>query len=147
MIQSKNKSIKYIGEFLAFDRKRILFEVFLESQFKYCPLIWMFYSRRTTKRITKLHERAFRLVYDDYETSISDLLAIDSSFTVHHTITQTLLLEVYKIKHKLSENCLKGLFSTVNANYNLHSQSDFKVPGINTIFYDANLIRHFGSVI
>ena len=27
---------------LIFDRKRILFKVFFESQFKYCPLIWMF---------------------------------------------------------------------------------------------------------
>ena len=29
---------------LAFDRKRILFKVFLESQFNHCPLSWMFVS-------------------------------------------------------------------------------------------------------
>ena len=38
-------------------------------------------------------------------------------------------------------------FIAVNGNYNLCSQSDFGVPGINTVFYGANSIRYFGSVI
>ena len=52
-----------------------------------------------------------------------------------------------QMKHNLSESCLKDLFSAVNDNYNLRSQSDFRVPGINTVFYGANSIRYFGSVI
>ena len=59
----------------------------------------------------------------------------------------TLLLEMNKIKHNLSESCLKDPFSVVNGNYNLRSQSDFRVPGINTVFYGANSISYFGSVI
>ena len=35
-------------------------------------------------------------MYEDYETSFSDLLAKDSSFTVHQTDFQTLFLEMYK---------------------------------------------------
>ena len=31
-----------------FDKLRILFEAFFESQFKYCLLTWMFYSRTTS---------------------------------------------------------------------------------------------------
>ena len=54
---------------------------------------------------------------------------------------------MYKIKHSLSESCLKYLFSVVNGNYNLRSQSDFGFPGINTVIYGFNSIRHFGSVI
>ena len=42
---------------------------------------------------------------------------------------------------------MKDLFSAVNGNYNLRSQSDFRFPGINTVFYGANSIRYFGSVI
>ena len=58
----------------------------------------------------------------------------------HHTNIQTLLLEMYKIKHNLSESCLKDLLSTVNGNYYLPSQFDIGVPV-------ANSIRYFGSVI
>ena len=77
-----------------FDRERIISKAFFESQFKYCPLIWMFCIIRANNRINKLHEQALRLVYDDYETSFSDLLAINGSFTAHHTNVQTLLFEM-----------------------------------------------------
>ena len=48
----------------------------------------------------------------DYETSFTDLLAKDDSFTGHHTNafarnTQTLLLEIYKIKQVIL-NLLEG---------------------------------------
>ena len=57
------------------------------------------------------------------------------------------LLEMYKIKSNLSESCLTNLFSVANGNYNLPSQSDFRVPGTNTDFYGTNSIGNFGSVI
>ena len=85
-----------------------------------------------------MNKQAARHVYDDYKTSFLDLLAIDGSFTVHHTNIQTLLLEMCKMKHNLSESCLKDLFSTVNGNCNFCSQSDFGVPGVNTVFYGAS---------
>ena len=121
------------------DRKRILFKTFFESQFKCCPL--------SNNRINKLHERALRLIYNDYETSFSNSLTVDGPFTVLHTNIQTLLLKIYKTKHNLSESCLKNLFGVVNGNYDLHSPTDFGVPGINTAFYGANSIRYFGSMI
>ena len=58
-------------------------------------------------------------------------------------IMQTLLLEIYEIKHNLCEDP----FSAVNGNYNIRFQSDFRVPGINTVFYGVNSIRYFGSGI
>ena len=108
--------------------------------FKCCPLVWMFCSKRGNNRINKIHGRALRLLYSDYENSPSYFLATDGLFTAHHTNIQTLVLEINKIKHNLSELCLKDLFSVVNGNYNLRSQSHFGVPGIYTLFYDANLI-------
>ena len=132
---------------LTFDRKRIHFKAFFESQLKYFPLIWIFCSRRANNSINKSHERALRLLFDDDETSFSDLLAMDGSFTVRHTNIQTLLLEMYKMKHKLSESCLKDLFSAANGNYNICSKFGFGDPGINTVFSGANSIRYFGSVI
>ena len=57
------------------------------------------------------------------------------------------LLEMYKMKSNLSESCLTNLFSVASGNYNLPSQSDFRVPGTNTDFYGTNSIGNFGSVI
>ena len=54
---------------------------------------------------------------------------------------------MYAWKYNLSESYLKDLLSAIIGNYNLCSQSDFKVPGINTVFHGANSIRYFGSVM
>ena len=98
----------------------------------------MFFSRRANKRINKLHKGTLRLVYDDHETSFSDLLAKDGSFPAQHTSIQTLLFDMDKIKHNLSESCLKDLFSAVYGNYNRRSQSDIGVPSKNEVFSGHN---------
>ena len=42
---------------------------FTESQFGYCPLIWMFHGREVNNKINHLHERSLRIVYKDSNTS------------------------------------------------------------------------------
>ena len=64
-----------VAKFLTFHRKRVLLKAFIESQFSYCPLIWMFCSRKMNRKINYIHERALRLVYDDYESSFDELLS------------------------------------------------------------------------
>ena len=80
------------SKFLCLDKRRILFKSFIEAQFKYCPLIWMFCSLISNKKINRLHERALRLVYDDYSSSLETLLERDSSFTIHQQNIQSMLI-------------------------------------------------------
>ena len=40
----KLSDLSRIAKLLSFNKRRILFKAFVESQFKYCPIIWMFHS-------------------------------------------------------------------------------------------------------
>ena len=60
-----------------FQQRRILFKLFLEAQFKYCPLIWMLCSRSANNKIIKLHKGALRIVYDDYNSKLEEHLTKD----------------------------------------------------------------------
>jgi len=80
----KLSALARMSRFLSVDKKRTLFKAFFESQFKYCPLIWMFHGRVANNKINRLHERALRLVYNDYNSSFDDLLDKDKSVMVHH---------------------------------------------------------------
>ena len=40
------------------DKRRVLTKTFVESQFGYCPLIWINHSRTLNDKISRLHERA-----------------------------------------------------------------------------------------
>ena len=61
----KLHAIARVSPYLTTEKLRILLKAFIESQFSYCPLIWMFHSRNLNNKINKLHERALRLVYKD----------------------------------------------------------------------------------
>ena len=91
---------------LVSNKTRMLFKGFFESQFKYCPLLCMFYSRNTSNRTNLLHERALRLVYNDYELPFEKPLEKDGSFTVHHYNIQTLCIELC---HSLLFNKVAGI--------------------------------------
>ena len=72
---------------------------FVESQFAYCPLIWMFYSRELNRKINKIQERSLRMVYTNDTSIYEELLKMDGSVTVHYRNIQTLAIEMYKSKY------------------------------------------------
>ena len=45
-----------MAKLLSFNKRRTLFKAFVESQFKYCPIVWMFDIRRTNNKINRLYE-------------------------------------------------------------------------------------------
>ena len=77
-----------LSKFMSFKQKRILMKIFFESQFGYCPLIWMFHSRKVNSKINHLQERSLTIVYNDYTISFEDLLKKDNSFKIHHKSNQ-----------------------------------------------------------
>ena len=79
----KFHALKRIAKYLDSNKLRILMKAFIESQFNYCPLIWMFHSRQLNNKINKLHERALRLVYKNPNLCFQELLNLDNSFCIH----------------------------------------------------------------
>ena len=140
----KLSALTRITKYLDFHKMRVLFKAFFESQFKYCSITWMFHSRKTSKRINQLHERALRLIYNNYELTFEELLDKDGSFCVHHYNIQTLAIELYKVYNNLSESIFSDLLTRNTNNYNLRTTSDFLIPQINTVLKGSNSIRYFG---
>ena len=78
----KLSALSRMANLLSFNKRRTLFKAFVESQFKYCPIVWMFHSRRTNNKINRLHERALRIVHDDDVSTFDQLLAMEKVFSV-----------------------------------------------------------------
>ena len=135
-----------MASFLSFQKKKILFKSFVESQFKYNPLIWMFYGRKINNRINRLHERALRIVYDDYSSSFEELLEKDNSVCIHHQNIHRLMIEIYKIKYESYNSPLTQFLVDSNRS-TTRNGSDFIVPSINTSFNGKNSLRYLGPII
>ena len=55
-------------------QQRTIRKAFINSQFSYCPLVWIFHSRTLNNHINKIHERALRMVYNDNISTYDKLL-------------------------------------------------------------------------
>ena len=122
-------------------------KAFIESQFSYCPLIWMFHSRGVNNKINHLHEQSLRIIYKDTISSFEDLLEKDRSFTIHQRNVQSLAIELFNVKGNLSNNIMYDIFQTRKINYNMRSQTDFASICVNTKKFGPNSPRYFASKV
>ena len=140
----KVTALARLAKIVPFEKKRLLFKSFIESQFSYCPLIWIFCSREMNRKINYIHERALRLVYEDYTTSFKDLLVRDKSVSIHHRNIQKVAIEMFKVKNNLCPEIVKSLFCV---NSNPKSNSYFCRPNVNTVYKGECSLRAFGPIV
>ena len=91
----KLNALVRLTPFMNADKKRMIMKAFIESQFGYCPLVWMFHSRSLNNKINRIHERALRITYNDKSLSFQNLLEKDNCFTIHHRNIKILATETY----------------------------------------------------
>ena len=144
-VNQKISALARIAGILPFQHRHILLKTFIESQFSYCPLVWMFCSCTMNKKINRIHERALRIVYQDYESSFEDLLKRDNSLTFHNRNIHQVAIEMFKVKNDLSPPFMKDIFDTVDGNS--HSGNDFRRPNIRSVKKGCRSLRNFGPIV
>ena len=81
----KLNALSRISTFLIKDRKRIIFNAIIKSQFLHCSIICicMFSSQQSNNLIKEVHERSLRLITNDENSSFEFLLQKDKDIAVH----------------------------------------------------------------
>lgn len=133
-----------IIRFLPYYRKRDLRKAFIESIFLYYPLIWMFCSRKINLKISHIHERALRMVYDDYNPSFAQLLIRDNYVSIHHKNIQKVAIEMYKVVNSISPQIMKELFDKANRDQIKHFFFQYHK---NTGFKGDNSLSFFETIV
>ena len=142
---NKLHALARIAKYLNPDKLRILMKTFIESQFNYCPLIWMFHSRQLNSKINKLHERALRIVYKNPHLTFQQLLDLDKTHCIHHRNLQKLAVEMYKVSNKLVPAPIQELFPTYENTYNLRSQRCWKSYNVRTVGFGTETFTYRGQ--
>ena len=93
----------------------------IKSQFSYCPLLWMFCSRQTKNMINKIHERGLRIVLNDHISDFETMLRNINDITIHYRNIQTLMIELFKIKHELAPPIMDSMLNRWTICYNIRN--------------------------
>ena len=100
---SKNiNALVRVSQCMNLSKRKILTNAFFDLQFKYCPLIWMCHSRTNNRKIDRLHERCLRIIYNDKQSLLNELLEKDSSVPIHERNIKILATEMYKVSNNFS---------------------------------------------
>ena len=142
----KLHALSRISKFMNYKKRRLVMRSFISSQFWYCPLVWMFHSRRLNNRINSIHERSLRLVYDDKVSSFEELLIKDNSFTIHERNVQTLAIELYKVVNGLSPEIMKHV-SPLKESIRYPSENILITRNVNSVKYGTGTLAHLGPKI
>ena len=126
---------------------KIVMKTFIQSQFNYCPLVWMLDNRTLNNKINRLHERALRIVCKNNNLTFQELLEKDGSVTIHHRNLQRQATEMYKIKNHLSPLPMQELFTEKNNKHDLRNKRSWESYNVRTVSYGTETIRYRGPKI
>ena len=129
------------------NKLRILMQSFVEAQFSYCPLIWMFHSRNLNNRINRIQERALRIAYRDQTSSFNELLILDDSVTIHERNLQRLAIEMFKIKTNIAPAFLREVFPESNNPINLRRKPCFQTFNVKTVYHGTETVSFRGPQV
>ena len=80
----KLHALSRVSHYMDERKRRTIMKAFINSQLRYCPLVWMFHSRQLNNRINKIHESALHIVYNDFSSPFNKLLLKDNSVSIHN---------------------------------------------------------------
>ena len=79
----KLSALARLSHYMSLNQRRVLMKSFIEAQFGYCQLIWMFRTRELNRTINRIHERALQIACRNNSSSFTELLKKDNSVCIH----------------------------------------------------------------
>ena len=131
---------------MSFEQRKLIISAFVTSQFSYCPLVCMFHSRTLNNRINRIHERALRIIYQDYQLPFEELLSKDKSVTIHQRNLRILVTELYKAKMGFGPEIMSEVFNFIDSPYNLRNEK-LASRNIHTVKYGSETLSYVGAKV
>ena len=143
----KLSALARTNHYLAQDQKLLLLNTVVKSNFSHCPLTWMFTSRYLNNALNSIHERALRLIYNDYELPFDRVLDDNKQKSMHQKNIESLAIEIYKSQAGLTPPIMSDLFVTRENNYNLGNFQELESSLRGTVKFGTETISYRGPQI
>ena len=142
--RQKLSTLARINHYLTQDQKLLLLKSVVKYQFSYCSLIWMFTSQHLNNALNNIHERALRLIYNDYELPFDRILEDSKQKSIHQKNIESLAIEIYNFQAGLAPSIMSELFVTRENNYNLRNFQELESSLRRTVKFGTETISYRG---
>ena len=118
---------------------------FVMSNFNYCPIVWMFTSKKSLEKIENIKKRALRFVLNDYQSNYHDLLNNSEATGIKIMKIRLLAIEVYKCVNNFNPEYINEMFTKKNCPYDLRDTCILERPKAYTTKYGLKSFRNYGA--
>ena len=131
----KLRTLRRIRKYLTPDKAKVLYNAFMNSQFSYASIIWMFCRKTDYLKLEKIEYKAVKIVFNSNE-SFEDLLLHSNEVSIHQKQLCQLTTEIYESLTDLSPE-----FTVKELPYNLRNGHILNLPSAQTSYCGTNSIR------
>ena len=135
----KLHALRRIRKYLTAVKARLLYNAFINSQFNYASIIWMFCHKQDYLKIEKIQYKALKIVYNSNE-SYEELLLRNNEVSIHQKQLRILATEVFKSLADINPDFMKSYFTIKEIPYCLRNGIFFKIPSTRSKRYGTNSI-------
>ena len=143
----KPHTLRRLRPYLTVDKARLLANSFIDSQFNYAPLIWMFAGKTAINKICKIRYKTLLVVCNNFTDSYDELLSINNDISTHHKHLQYLAVEVYKTIVKINPEFMWTYFLKNSISYNLRKGDKVFLPPARSARYRISSVLFTGSLL
>ena len=141
----KLHALRRIRKYLTLEKSKLLYNAFINNQFNYASIIWMFCRKQDYLEVEKIHYKALKIVYISNEC-YEELLIHNNEVSIHPKQFCTLATEIYKSLTDVNRDFMKNYFSIKEIPYSLRNGSVLKIPSTRSTYYGTNSI-HFHAYL
>ena len=141
----KLHALRGIRKYLTLETSKLLYNAFINDQFNYASIIWMFCRKEVYLEVDKIRYKTLKFVYNSNEC-YEELLIRDNEVSIHQKQLRTLASEIHKSLTDVNPDFKKSYFSTKEIPYSLRNGSVLKIPSTRSTYYGTNSI-HFRACL
>ena len=138
-------ALKRIRVNLDADARITVYNSYINSNFNYCSVIWMFASKSNIDKLERTNKRALRFTTNKSHLSYEEICKQDKQLTVYQKCLKNAAVVLYKIRNGTAPEYLNELFSRHISDYELRDNDRLSLPNFNTVKYGKNSFMYFGA--
>ena len=116
-----------------------MYNAFINCQFNYAPIIWMFGRKNQYLKIQKIHHKALKVVFNS-DDSYDELLHMSNETAIHQKYLHALICKVFKSLKNSNPEFMWSYFIFKNITYSIRNGPLLKLPNAKSTYYGTNCI-------
>jgi hypothetical protein len=127
--------------------RETIYNTFIQSNFYYCPMVWHFCGKVSTKKIEAIQERALRFMFNDKTSTYAALLDKSNYTTLHIRRIKVIATEVFKSLNHLNPSFMNSMCQVKDIPYDLRDSNIMYQPRFDKITYGKNTFTYYSAHI